>query len=53
MTPDKNPKTLESVVNEELLKVYDWLNANKLTLNIKKVCYFPPSSKKAKLSNKY
>ena len=33
---DKNPKTLESVVNEELLKVYDWLNANKLTLNIKK-----------------
>jgi hypothetical protein len=33
---DKKTQTLESVVNEELFKVYDWLNANKLTLNIKK-----------------
>jgi hypothetical protein len=30
---DKNPKTLESIVNTELAKVYDWLQANKLTMN--------------------
>ena len=33
---DKNLKTLETVVNSELLNVYDWLNANKLFLNVKK-----------------
>ena len=27
---------LESTVNAELLKIYDWLTANKLSLNIKK-----------------
>ena len=33
---DKNLKSLELYVNQELKKVYDWLTANKLTLNIKK-----------------
>ena len=31
-----NLKSLEKTVNSELLKVFDWLNANKLTLNAKK-----------------
>ena len=33
---DKNLKSLEETVNNELLKVAEWLNANKLTLNAKK-----------------
>ena len=33
---DKDLKSLESVVNIELRKVCDWLNANKLTINAKK-----------------
>ncbi len=33
---DKSLKSLESVVNSELIKVYNWLTANKLTLNVKK-----------------
>ena len=33
---DKNLKSLELYINQELNKVYDWLTANKLTLNIKK-----------------
>ena len=33
---DKNLKSLESTVNQELCKLFDWLTANKLTLNIKK-----------------
>ena len=33
---DKDLKTLESILNCELLKVYDWLNSNKLSLNRKK-----------------
>ena len=45
---DKNLKSLETVVNNELKKVSDWLNANKLTLNTKKTIYviFRPSQKK-------
>ena len=31
-----NLKSPEKTVNSELLKVFDWLNANKLTLNAKK-----------------
>ena len=31
---DKNLKSLESTVNQELSKLFDWLTANKLTLNI-------------------
>ena len=33
---DKNLKSLESTVNQELCKLFDWLTANKLKLNIKK-----------------
>jgi hypothetical protein len=33
---EKSLKSLESVVNSELIKVYNWLTANKLTLNVKK-----------------
>ena len=33
---DKDLKSLESVINIELQKVCDWLNANKLTINVKK-----------------
>ena len=36
---DSNLKSLEKTVNSELLKVSDWLNANKLTLNAKKSNY--------------
>ena len=32
---DKNLKSLEKTVNNELVRVSDWLNANKLTLNAK------------------
>ena len=30
---DKDLKGLETVVNEELIKLVDWLDANKLSLN--------------------
>ena len=33
---DKNLKSLEKTVNNELVRVSDWLNANKPTLNAKK-----------------
>ena len=36
---DKNPKSLETIVNCELFKVVDWLIANQLSLNIKKTNY--------------
>ena len=36
---DTNLKSLEKTVSSELLKVSDWLNANKLTLNVKKSNY--------------
>ena len=42
---DKNLKSLEKMVNNELVRVSDWLNANKLTLNAKKsnfVIFHPP-----------
>ena len=44
---DKNLKSLESTVNDELCKLYDWLIANKLSLNIKKSNYviFRPRQK--------
>ena len=41
---DKNPKTLEYIVNTEFAKVCDWLQANKLTMNYKKsnfVMFYP------------
>ena len=45
---DKNLKSLELYVNQELNKVYDWLTANKLTLNIKKSNFiiFCPAQRK-------
>ena len=36
---DKNLKSLDTMVNTELVKVSDWLHANKLTLNTKKSNY--------------
>ena len=32
---DKNLKDLETTVNNELQNLYNWLTANKLTINIK------------------
>ena len=45
---DKNLKSLEETVNNELLKVSEWLNANKLTLNAKTSNYviFRPYQRK-------
>ena len=45
---DKNLKSLESTVNQELWKLFDWLTANKLTLNIKKTNFviFRPAQRK-------
>ena len=45
---DKNLKSLELSVNHELNKVYNWLTANKLTLNIKKSNFvlFCPAQRK-------
>ena len=45
---DKDLRSLESVINIELQKVCDWLNANKLTINAKKSNFviFRPSQKK-------
>ena len=41
-------KSLESTVNQELCKLFDWLTANKLTLNIKKTNFviFRPAQRK-------
>ena len=45
---DNNLKSLEETVNNELLKVSEWLNVNKLTLNTKKSNYviFRPYQRK-------
>ena len=45
---DKNVRTLELVVNLEFHKVYEWLTAYKLTLNVKNlnVTIFHPHQKK-------
>ena len=43
---NKNFKFLESTVNQELCKLFDWLTANKLTLNIKKKHIFRPPQRK-------
>ena len=49
---DTNLKSLEKTVNSELLKVSNWLNANKLTLNAKKSNYviFRPYQRKLNYS---
>ena len=45
---DRKLKSLETVVNAELLNVCDWLSANKLSLNIKKTNFliFHPYQKR-------
>ena len=47
---DTNVKSLNQVVNNELIKVTEWLQANKLTINIKKtqVVLFKAKNKKIK-----
>ena len=49
---DTNLKSLEKTVSSELLKVSDWLSANKLTLNAKKSNYviFRPYQRKLNYS---
>ena len=39
MISDKNSQTLEKNVNAELSKVQQWLDVNKLSLNISKTKY--------------
>ena len=45
---DKKLKSLETIINRELIGVSEWLNTNKLTLNLKKSNYviFHPHQKK-------
>ena len=52
---DKNLKSLESIVIQELCKLLDWLTANKLTLNIKKTNFvtFRPAQRKRLLRNEF
>ena len=49
---DKDLKSLELIVNAELYNLYNWLNCNKLTLNIKKSNFvvFHPHQKKLNYS---
>ena len=37
--PSSNPRELSAKINNELMKVVDWLCANKLSLNVKKTKY--------------
>ena len=48
---DKNLLNLERVINCELVKVKDWLNANKLTLNVSKSNFFIFLSYKKKVNH--
>ena len=45
---NKNLRSLETVMNDELVKIVDWLTANKLSLNVKKTNYiiFHPYQKR-------
>ena len=47
---DKNLRTLELVVNLEFHKVYEWLTAYKLTLNVKKSNFISSILTKRKLT---
>ena len=49
---DTNLKSLEKTVSSELLKVSNWFNSNKLTLNVKKSNYviFRPYQRKLNYS---
>ena len=48
---DKNLINLERVINCELVKVKDWLNANKLTLNVSKSIFVIFHSHKKKVNH--
>ena len=52
---EKNLKVIETVVNTELCKLYNWLTFNKLTLNISKSNFviFHPKQKKPNYEPKY
>ena len=54
MYENKNLRSLETVMNDELLKIVDWLTVNKLSLNVKKTNYiiFHPYQK-LKLQRQY
>ena len=41
---DKNLNALENRCNNEMIKIVDWVNANKLSLNVKKTNYMLFSS---------
>ena len=46
----KSLLTLEKIINDELVKITDWLSANKLLLNVRKshfVLFHPPEKKVA------
>ena len=47
---DKNPKILKNAVNKDLLLLYEWLCANRLSLNVGKTEFmiFRPPRKKTK-----
>ena len=52
---EKNLKVIETVINTELCKLYDWLTSNKLTLNISKSYFviFHPRQKRLIINLKY
>ena len=47
---DKNLRSLELIVNQELCELFDWLTANKLTLNVKKTNFVIFSPAQSRLS---
>ena len=48
---DKNLKSLESIFNAEISRVYNWLIANKLSLNIKKSDFVVSRPRQKKLNH--
>ena len=48
---DKNLKSLESIFNEKISRVYNWLIANKLSLNIKKSNFVVSRPRQKKLNH--
>ena len=50
LSADKNLKSLESIFNAEISRVYNWLIANKLSLNIKKSDFVVSRPRQKKLN---
>ena len=48
-----NPIELETLVNQEILKVKEWCDINKLTINFKKTNYMITKSPKKKIHNTF